>query len=62
MHSLVVTNVAARTLKDELIHLKDCALVLGEPGLATDLARLLAREVGERSAWVSAVSAVFGRG
>ena len=61
VHSLVVTNVAARTLKDELLRLKDCALAMGEPGLASDLARLLAREVGEKSAWVSAVSAVFGR-
>ncbi len=62
VHSLVVTNVAARTLKDELLRLKDCALAMGEPSLASDLARLLAREVGEKSAWVSAVSAVFGRG
>ncbi len=62
VHSLVVTNVAARTLKDELLRLKDCATAFGEPGLAGDLARLLAREVGEKSAWVSAVSAVFGKG
>ncbi len=62
VHSLVVTNVAARTLKDELLRLKDCATAMGEPGLASDLARLLAREVGEKSAWVSAVPAVFGRG
>jgi hypothetical protein len=61
VHSLVVTNVAARTLKDELLHLKDCAATLGEPGLASDLARLLAREVGEKAAWVNAVSAVFGK-
>ena len=61
VHSLVVTNVAARTLKDELLRLQECAIALGEPGLASDLARLLAREVGEKSAWVSAVSAVFGR-
>ena len=61
VHSLVVTNVAARTLKDELVRLKECATALGEPGLASEFARLLVREVGEKAAWVSAVSAVFGR-
>ena len=61
VHSLVVTNVTARALKDELLRLKDCAEAMREPGLAADLARLLAREVGEKSAWVSAVPAVFGK-
>lgn len=61
VHSLVLTNAAARTLKDELQRLKECAALFGEPGLARDLAKLLVREQGEKAAWTSAVGAVFGK-
>ena len=61
VHSLVATNAPARTLKDEFVRLKDAAVACGEPGLATNLARLLVREQGDKAAWTSAVSAVFGK-
>ena len=48
--------VQAKQLKEELNQLREQATALGEPGLATDCARLLGRELGDVGAVASAVS------
>ena len=54
-------GTSVRQFQNEISALSDIASGLGEPGLAVDLGKLLARERGDCAPLVKAVHAVLGR-